>query len=396
MSDLVKTSSINSLVSNSISRFGRKLPNRKYEDKKLETNEMSRELQTYITAVDRDIRNIIDYANRISSTFSSTETDPIVKAINGIIKSNGTTIGAAVSGTDIKTVNSTSLLGSGNVAVQPTLVSGTNIKTINSTTLLGSGNFTLVAIETDPIVGAITGIVKANGAGVISAASEGTDYLAPSRIDDTKGNGDTTYVWSADKIFDQLALKDSVLTFVSPLLRTTNSIALNGLTGFGLAGQVIKTNATADSLEWGTADCDVIHTNITPVGNVGSGEDILMTYTLPANTLDTNGEFLEITVWGTTGESADTAFKLYFGATVIQTISVGFGNEWFFNAKVVRTAAATQTAMIGGGGNSDYTNIQKPTETLSNTVVIKCTGEATDNNDIIQEGMIIKWYASAL
>ena len=47
-----------------------------------------------------------------------------------------------VSGTNIKTVNSTSLLGSGNIAVQPTLVSGTNIKTVNSTSLLGSGNIT--------------------------------------------------------------------------------------------------------------------------------------------------------------------------------------------------------------------------------------------------------------
>lgn len=45
-----------------------------------------------------------------------------------------------VSGTSIKTVNSTSLLGSGNVAVQETLVSGTNIKTVNSNSLLGSGN----------------------------------------------------------------------------------------------------------------------------------------------------------------------------------------------------------------------------------------------------------------
>lgn len=34
--------------------------------------------------------------------------------------------------------------------------------------------------ETDPIVGAITGIVKANGAGVISAAAVDTDYLSPS------------------------------------------------------------------------------------------------------------------------------------------------------------------------------------------------------------------------
>lgn len=50
---------------------------------------------------------------------------------------------ALVSGTSIKTVNSTTLLGSGDVAVQATLVSGTNIKTINSTSLLGSGDLTI-------------------------------------------------------------------------------------------------------------------------------------------------------------------------------------------------------------------------------------------------------------
>ena len=45
-----------------------------------------------------------------------------------------------VSGTSIKTVNSTSLLGSGDVAVQEVLVSGTNLKTVGGTTLLGSGD----------------------------------------------------------------------------------------------------------------------------------------------------------------------------------------------------------------------------------------------------------------
>ena len=56
-----------------------------------------------------------------------------------------------VSGTNIKTVNSTSLLGSGNIAVQPTLESGTNIKTINSTSLLGSGNISLPTITTTSV-----------------------------------------------------------------------------------------------------------------------------------------------------------------------------------------------------------------------------------------------------
>ena len=54
-----------------------------------------------------------------------------------------------VSGTSIKTINNTSLLGSGNVAVQPTLVSGTNIKTINGQSLLGSGDLSLTSSESD-------------------------------------------------------------------------------------------------------------------------------------------------------------------------------------------------------------------------------------------------------
>lgn len=52
----------------------------------------------------------------------------------------GTKQATLVSGTSIKTVNSTSLLGSGDVAVQATLVSGTNIKTINGSSILGSGD----------------------------------------------------------------------------------------------------------------------------------------------------------------------------------------------------------------------------------------------------------------
>jgi len=66
----------------------------------------------------------------------------VTKSVTGanIIGSKQDTL---ISGTNIKTINSTTILGSGNLAVQPTLVSSTNIKTINSTTLLGSGDLTV-------------------------------------------------------------------------------------------------------------------------------------------------------------------------------------------------------------------------------------------------------------
>lgn len=167
-----------------------------------------------------------------------------------------------VSGTNIKTINNTSILGSGNITVSATadwntlqnkpttisgfgitdafdgayssltgtpttlsgygitdgqqiLVSGTSIKTINGASVLGSGDLTVTGSygdsdvsahlntggantneflrwngidfewasvsggggsETDPVVGAINGLVKSDGAGNISAAVQGTDY----------------------------------------------------------------------------------------------------------------------------------------------------------------------------------------------------------------------------
>lgn len=42
--------------------------------------------------------------------------------------------------TSLKTINSQSVVGRGNISVQPTLVSGNNIKTINNQSILGAGN----------------------------------------------------------------------------------------------------------------------------------------------------------------------------------------------------------------------------------------------------------------
>lgn len=51
-----------------------------------------------------------------------------------------------VSGENIKTINNTSILGSGNFNLQETLVSGTNIKTINGSSILGSGDIEITGV----------------------------------------------------------------------------------------------------------------------------------------------------------------------------------------------------------------------------------------------------------
>ena len=71
-----------------------------------------------------------------------------------------------VSGTDIITINFTSLLQSGNLAVQSPLVSGTDIKTINGSSVLGSGDLVVVGGQKVPAVSntlgtTITGLTNA-------------------------------------------------------------------------------------------------------------------------------------------------------------------------------------------------------------------------------------------
>lgn len=103
-----------------------------------------------------------------------------------------------VSATNIKTINSATLLGSGDIAVQATLVSGTNIKTINSTSLLGSGDIVLSASPSG-----VSGAIQfSNGSAFASDASNlfwddtnnrlGVGTNSPTAKGHIKGSGSTS------------------------------------------------------------------------------------------------------------------------------------------------------------------------------------------------------------
>ena len=94
-------------------------------------------------------------------------------------------------------LNSNNITGTGNINITGTLALGGNdvsgigniaAGTLNNHTIPGGVAGTLALIgdvvvtETDPIVGAVNGLVKADGAGNISAAVAGTDYLVTETI----------------------------------------------------------------------------------------------------------------------------------------------------------------------------------------------------------------------
>jgi hypothetical protein len=86
-----------------------------------------------------------------------------------------------VSGTNIKTINSTSLLGSGDVSVQATLVSGTNIKTINSTSILGSGNISVPSQDSISLINNTAVTIGASTTSYVSFCAFTTNSVEASR-----------------------------------------------------------------------------------------------------------------------------------------------------------------------------------------------------------------------
>jgi hypothetical protein len=138
----------------------------------------------------------------------------------------------------------------------------------------------------------------------------------------------------------------------------------------------------------------------TAVGNVGAGTDDLMTYTMFANQLAVDAQLLRITTWGTTAANANTkAITLNFGATVVSinpTTTAPNNLNWRAELIVVRTGAATQIAsgVAWVGTVLQAVQAASPAETLSGSVVIKGTGTATADNDIVQRGLLIEFLGA--
>jgi hypothetical protein len=132
------------------------------------------------------------------------------------------------------------------------------------------------------------------------------------------------------------------------------------------------------------------------VGNVGAGTDDMMTYTLPAATLGTDGQTLSIKLWGTTAANANAkTVTLNFGATVLTlnpTTAAPNAQNWYAEIIITRTGAATQigTGFCSFGAVFQTVFSAAPTETLAGAVVIKGTGTATSDNDIVQRGMLVE------
>lgn len=140
-----------------------------------------------------------------------------------------------------------------------------------------------------------------------------------------------------------------------------------------------------------------IFTSTTSASNASTTETDLMTYTMPAGTMNVNGQKVRITTWGTFANNANSkSVRVYFGSTLVgsRVGDVSANIPWRVSVIVVRSGAATQVG-FGENTNSGSGNalaVTSPTETLANALTLKVTGQsATAGGDVTALGMFIEW-----
>lgn len=165
------------------------------------------------------------------------------------------------------------------------------------------------------------------------------------------------------------------------------------------AGLTLSTDV--NTIEYGSKQYSLT-TVTTDVGNVTTGEDDLMQYSIPAGQMATNGDYLEFTMTLYIAGNVNTKeINVYFGSSNILNIPALATSEdgtIEISGTIIRTGASTQKATVSWRGSTDHgqasAHFSQPNQTLSNIIVLKATGESTATDDIIQKIMTVKYFSN--
>lgn len=145
----------------------------------------------------------------------------------------------------------------------------------------------------------------------------------------------------------------------------------------------------------------LLYATITQTGNVGTGEDDLASYSVPANTLAVNNQSLYFEAFGTYANNANAkTLRVRFGTSGTTlagdaSLSTGAAGSWVVRGRIIRAGASSQKAIAEihnsntSPGQVDIATLLN--QTLSGAVSLRITGEATSNNDIVLESFRVYW-----
>lgn len=148
----------------------------------------------------------------------------------------------------------------------------------------------------------------------------------------------------------------------------------------------------------------IIDINTTTVGNIGTGEDVLLSSSIASNTLSANNDSLEFNAAGTIANNINSKrIRIYFGAAIIfdtgpAGIPISTAIDWIIQGRIIRTGSNTQKCLTTMSTNNTtlaaYADYAIANETLSSAVVLKLTGEGVTNDDIVQELITVEWKSA--
>ena len=168
----------------------------------------------------------------------------------------------------------------------------------------------------------------------------------------------------------------------------------NNAGGTTAAGELIR---NANELLWHDSANTrsiggIISSNVSAVGNVGAGEDDLMTLALAANTLGVNGRILHLVCGGEFAANANVKTLKFFwsgASTTLNTTAAPNNVAWSADVVVIRRASNDQLVRIRAYiGTAIETHVQvgyTATDTVS--ITTKVTGEGVATNDVVQRYM---------
>ena len=125
-----------------------------------------------------------------------------------------------------------------------------------------------------------------------------------------------------------------------------------------------------------------------------TSEDVLSTFSLPANSLDVVGRALWLYAFGTMTATGTKTGRLYFGSELVSTGGiVATAESWALEMLVIKSGASAQvisSQLVNGGTHGGVAN-QTGAETDTAAIAIKVTGQnsAATANGIVLEGFMI-------
>lgn len=198
-------------------------------------------------------------------------------------------------------------------------------------------------------------------------------------------------------------------TFDGTYMEVVGNLKIDGtVTNNGSASWFLPAGVTANAGAVGAAGPNVniggsIYGDTTDVGNVGAGEDDLISRSAAASILRATGRRMAIFAAGTAANNANAkTLKFYVGASAIATLVLPTSTplNWRVRATVIRTGSSTQDyevtaqAIDSSDGSIDATTTAIGTLALTETsaITVKTTGTAVSDNDIVASFQTIDFF----